>query len=493
MSSSQLPQGAKAPPITTATPTPTAPSQVTSSVKEKKKFGWKIIPIIVGILLLGLVGAYFFLFMRGGDSPTQPDPNTGGGQTLPNDDGTGGGGTGGQKVVLQYWGLWEPSEVIDGVLTEYTKTHPNVSVQYTKQSHLDYRTRLQSALDTGNGPDIFRYHATWVPMLSDDLSALPSSVMSTSEFQSTFYPVASEQLQRNGSIVGIPLMYEGLALFYNKDALATAVVQPPATWGEVREAAKRLTIMEGGTIKRAGIAMGYTSNIDHYSDVLALLALQNGADLSKPNSREMTDALTFYAMFAKENVWSEALPRSTVAFARGDVAMIFAPSWRAHEIKLMNPTLKFATMPVPQLDPNEKITWASYWAEGVATKSKYQKESWEFLKYLSTKEVQQKLYSDQAQTRSFGEMYSRVDLANEVAADEVVGAFMADAPHAKGWYMSSYTHDGGINEEIIKYVQGAIDGIRQGSNTQGVIDTLAAGIGQVLSKYGVPAASTSQN
>lgn len=495
VSSSQLPPGSTKAPGPATPAAPTAPTQVTSSVKEKKKFSWKIIPIIVGILLVGLVAAYYFLFIRGDQTPQpRPPANTGGGETLPTDDGSGSGTTGGQKVVLQYWGLWEPSEVVEEVFAEYTKSHPNVSVQYTKQSHQDYRSRLQTALDSGNGPDIFRYHATWVPMLSSQLSSLPSAVMSTSEFQSTFYPVASKQLQYNGSIVGIPLMYEGLALFYNKDALATAVVQPPTTWGEVREAAKRLTIMEGGSIKRAGIAMGYTSNIDHYSDILALLALQNGADLAQPNSREMTDALTFYTMFATENVWSETLPQSTVAFARGDVAMIFAPSWRAHEIKLMNPSLQFATMPVPQLDPNEKITWASYWAEGVANKSKYQKDAWEFLKYLSSKEVQQKLYSDQAQTRSFGEIYSRVDLANELAADQVVGAFVADAPNAQGWYMSSATHDVGINDEIIKYIQDAINAMRQGSNGQGVVDTLTAGVTQVLSKYSaVGSASTSKN
>lgn len=442
------------------------------------------------MLLVVLLGAFYFLFMRGDNSTSRPNTgnNTGSGSGNSTDNGSGT-STGGQKVVLQYWGLWEQSDVVKEVLDEYTQAHPNVSIQYTMQSHRDYRTRLQTALSSGNGPDIFRYHASWVPMFTTELSSLPSAVMSTSEYQSTFYPVASQQLQSKGSIVGIPLMYEGLALFYNTDALATAVVQPPTTWGEVRSAAQRLTIREGETVKRAGIAMGYTSNVDHYADILALLALQNGADLSKPNSKQMMDALTFYSLFAEENVWNESLPASTVAFARGDVAMIFAPSWRAHEIKLMNPNLKFATMPVPQLDDDEdnQISWASFWAEGVSSKSKYQKEAWEFLKYLSSKDVQMKLYSDQAQTRSFGEIYSRVDLSNELAADPVVGAFVADAPKAKGWYMSSMTHDGGINDEIITYVKDTLNQMTAGKKADAVIDGLSAGITQVLQKYSVVA------
>lgn len=489
VSPSNIPTGAATAPVPATPPPAGKPTEVTSSVKEKKKFSWKLIPIIVGVLLVVLLGAFYFLFMRGNSSTSRPSTsnNTGGGSGSTTNTGS---GTTGQKVVLQYWGLWEQSDVMKEVLDEYTQAHPNVSVQYTMQSHKDYRTRLQTALSSGNGPDIFRYHASWVPMFASELSSLPSAVMSTSEYQSTFYPVASQQLQSKGSLVGIPLMYEGLALFYNTDALATAVVQPPTTWGEVRAAAQRLTIREGEAVKRAGIAMGYTSNVDNYADILALLALQNGADLSKPNSKQMMDALTFYSLFAEENVWSEALPASTVAFARGDVAMIFAPSWRAHEIKLMNPNLKFATMPVPQLDQDKdkQIAWASFWAEGVSSKSKYQKESWEFLKYLSSKEVQMKLHSDQAQTRSFGEIYSRVDLANELAADPVIGAFVADAPKAQGWYMSSMTHDVGINDEIITYVKDVLNQMVTGKKADAVIEGLSAGINQVLQKYSVVAA-----
>lgn len=494
VSPANIPAGSAKAPANTSAPQGAPPAQVTSEVKEKGKFGWKIIPIIVGILLVALVGAYYFLFMRDGGSSNnagnnsgaanRPNNNTGSTNTGSSNTGT----TSGEKIVLQYWGLWEESATLQEVLADYTKTKPNVDIQYQKQNHRDYRTRLQTALDSGNGPDIFRYHATWVPMLEEQLSPLPTAVMSTSEYQSTFYPVAQKQLQSGGSLVGIPLMYEGLALFYNTDALATAVVQPPTTWSEVQVAARRLTIKEGNTVKRAGIALGYTSNIDNYSDILALLALQNGADLSKPNSRQMQDALTFYSRFAEQEVWSTALPQSTVAFARGDVAMIFAPSWRAHEIKLMNPELNFATMPVPQLDPTKKITWASFWAEGVSNDSKNQREAWEFLKYLSSKEVQMKLHSDQAQTRSFGEIYSRVDLANELAADPVVGAFLSDAPHAEGWYLSSMTHDAGINDEMINYAKDALNQMTSGKNAQNVIDQLSAGFTQVLQKYGVVAA-----
>src|SRR5690606_26128309 len=135
-----------------------------------------------------------------------------------------------------------------------------------KQSHKDYRTRVQNARSSGNGPDIFRYHATWVPMMKSVLAPLPSAVMSAPEYQTTFYPIAGTQLQVNGTPVGIPLMYEGLALYYNVDILNTAVVQPPKAWPEVQAAARTLTVTEGGVVKRAGIAMGNATNVEHFSD-----------------------------------------------------------------------------------------------------------------------------------------------------------------------------------------------------------------------------------
>jgi multiple sugar transport system substrate-binding protein len=297
--------------------------------------------------------------------------------------------------------------------------------------------------------------------------------------------VAGTQLQVSGTPVGIPLMYEGLALYYNVDILNTAVVQPPKTWSEVQTAARTLTVTENGVVKRAGIALGNATNVEHFSDIVALLMLQNGADFAHPNSPETRDALLFYTKFLKDDFWSESLPNSSVAFARGDVAMMFAPSWRAHEIKQMNPSLNFATVSVPQLSGDAKFAWANYWAEGVSVKGKHQKEAWQFLKYLSSKDVQQKIYAAQAETRSFGEIYSRIDAADSLVADKVVGAYVLDAPKASGWYMSSYTHDAGINDEIIEYYADAVTGILSGKGTEEVLQTLESGVKQVLQKYGV--------
>ncbi|MCC6710736.1 MAG: extracellular solute-binding protein, partial [Candidatus Pacebacteria bacterium] len=122
-----------------------------------------------------------------------------------------------EQTILTYWGLWEPNGVLDEVIQEYQNKNPGIKIDYRVQSHKDYRERLQTAIASGNGPDIFRYHASWVPMLGTDLAVLPASVMSATEFKESFYPSASQMLQIDGKIVGLPMMYEGLGLYYNKD------------------------------------------------------------------------------------------------------------------------------------------------------------------------------------------------------------------------------------------------------------------------------------
>jgi hypothetical protein len=49
--------------------------------------------------------------------------------------------------------------------------------------------------------------------------------------------------------------------------------------------------------------------------------------------------------------------------------------------------------------------------------------------------------------------------------------------------MNSFTHDGGLNDSIIKYYEDAINALNRGESIDSVIETLSTGINQVLSRY----------
>lgn len=405
---------------------------------------------------------------------------------------------GGSKSVstgkITWWGLWEDSSVVTPLISAYEASHPGVKITYVMQSQQDYRERLASALAKGTGPDIFSFHNTWVPMFKNDLDALPATVMNPADFAKTFYPVISSDLSYGNSIVGIPIGYDALTLYINQDIFDKSGKTPPTTWDDLRSTARALTIKDDqGIIIQSGVALGRTENVDNWQDILALLMLQNGVDLARPTGKSAEDALTFFTLFSTiDGVWDATLPTSTQAFSAGKLAMYIAPSWRAFEIKHANPDLRFKTVPVPQLpkdSPSEPdMSYATYWAQGVWSKSPNKTASWNFLKYLSEKDSLQNLYKNESTVRSFGEPYPRVDMATLLSGDPIVGSIISQAPGARSWYLASRTFDGptGINTQISNYFADAVNSLVLRKKTvTDALDTAAQGVAQVLKQYGI--------
>ena len=394
---------------------------------------------------------------------------------------------------IVWWSLWEDDATITSLISDYQSKNPKVKIKYIKQSKEDYRERLTNALVKGTGPDIFRYHNTWVPMLKSELDKMPSSIYSTTDFANTFYPVAVADLTSGTSLVGIPLEYDGLSLFVNEEIFEKSGKSIPATWNDVRQTARELTIKdERGNITQSGIALGRTENVDSWPEILGLMMLQNGVDLNKPTGKLAEDALAFYTIFSSsDGVWDATLPSSTVAFAGGKLAMYFGPSWRAFEIRLQNPGLRFKTVPIPQLpktSANEPdVNYASYWAEGVSSKSKNKSESWKFLKYLSEKENLQNFYQNASKIRMFGEPYSRMDMEALLADHPIIGFTTTGAKVAQTWFLQSRTWDGptGINSQINKYFEDAVNAVNSGKEVSKALEPVASGVIQVLSQYGI--------
>jgi len=398
-----------------------------------------------------------------------------------------------EETEIVYWGLWEDSNIIEPLITEYEANNPGVNIKYVRQSHQDYRERLLSAMTKDTAPDIFRFHNSWVPMLKKQLDYLPASVMSASEFAQTFYPVAISDLTSETGIVGIPLEYDAISLFINEDIFTSAGRTAPKTWDELRSTARELTVKdENGIITQAGVALGRVENVDHWQEILALMMLQNGVDMSNPTGKLAEDALTFFTVFSTvDGVWDQTLPPSTTAFAAGKLAMYFAPSWRIFEILQQNPNLNIRAINVPQL-PKSSISdsgtsYASYWVEGVWSQSAKKSTAWDFLKFLSAKESLQKIYQNASKVRLFGEPYPRIDMANLLTDDPIVGVIISDAPYAQSWYLYSRTWDGetGINTLLSKYFEDGITAVNSGETSKDSLETVSSGVSQVLTQYGL--------
>lgn len=389
-----------------------------------------------------------------------------------------------ESVTLNYWGLWEPTSVMQAVIADYEAANPNVKINYSMQSVKNYRTRFLSASTQSNPPDIVRIHNTWLPMLRKDLAPAPESVVPLSEL-SDFYPVVKQNFVVGDKLYALPLEIDGLALIYNEDILKEAGATPPADWNTLRKLAFDLTKTNPETkiIERAGVALGTTNNVEHWSDILGLLILQNSGKPGKPSETAVQHALTFYTLFStQDKSWDASQPNSVYAFATGTVAMIIAPAWQVSEIKAINPNLNFKVAPAPVL-PTANIAWASYWAEAVPLTSKNPTEAWKFIKYLSSAPVLQKMYAGASQIRALGEPYPRISMASTLANDPIAGAFITQGPNYQSWYLADRTYDEGVNDQFSQYYEDAVNGINNGQTVGAILKSLDEGVAQVLLKY----------
>lgn len=392
----------------------------------------------------------------------------------------------GQEVV--WWGINFNEQAVSGLISEYEKNNPLIKVKYTKQSSKDYRERLTNALLKGEGPDIFEFHNTWVPMFSQDLETIPSNVMSAADYTKTFYPVVSTDMSLGKGFVGIPLAYDSLTLYINEELFEKQGTTPPATWDDLKKKAEEFTIRDdNGVIKQAGIPIGRTENVDYWQEILGLMLVQNGADLTNPSDSKTQEALNYFISFSKdeEGVWDTTMPLSTKAFAAGKVAMYLGTGKEIENIKSINPELRFKTVPAPQVakaTPDQPdISYATYWVQGINSKSKKIETSWNFLKYLSEKDNLIKLHEAQG---AFIGIYPRVDMLDQLE-DPLYGSIVSMAQSGKTWYLQSNTNDGenGINTLVNNAYKEAIDNLNSRVTMKKVIEKLVTDMNQILNTF----------
>jgi len=432
----------------------------------KKKL---ILIVLIGIFVVGLVVLALWAFIfRGGSDKSDED------------------------VTLTYWGVWEDINVLQPVFDEFERENPNITIQYEKidiKTLGDYVSRLKTRTSEGKGPDIMRFHSSWLLQIQDILMPFPEDVVAETGLSDDYFKVVERDLKRNGAYYGLPLSIDTLALYVNASLLNNLGASVPTSWDDLESTSRELTTVEGGKIIRSGVAMGTYDNIAHASDLIALLFLQNGADiedLTEENLESAVSALQFYTRFSDKSdvaVWDQGMENSKIAFAGEKLAMYFGYSWDIFEIQAFNPNLVFEVHPVPSLFGTDS-TIASYWAEGISNKSKNPEAAFKFLKFMGKNETIQKIYENQVKARGYGSPYPKKSLAEFQKDNKLVYPFLIRADNAVSTFFASDTYDAGLNEEMNVYLGNAIRGIiNDNISYSSAVETLGNGVRQVLSRH----------
>lgn len=380
-----------------------------------------------------------------------------------------------KPITLTYWRVFDGPDAFDDIITQYKVIHPNINIVYKKLRLDEYENELLNALAEDRGPDIFSIHNTWMKKYQTKLIPMPDAItmvylstqgtikkevvselkttksISLKELKDKFVDVVGRDvILDDGKVYGLPLSVDTLAMYYNKDLFNLAgISKVPAYWNEefIQDIKKLTKQNVEKEIVQSGVALGGSTNINRYSDILAVLMMQSGATMMNErgqvtfnaatpstNYTPGVDALRFYTDFAdqaKESyTWNSDQPNSLEMFMGGNLAIMLSYSYDLETIKAQAPKLNFSIAKLPQIEgnPPTNINMANYWVEVVSKKSKNPNEAWDFVQFM-TKEDQAKTYL--TKTKRPTALRSLVATQKE---DDEIGIFADQVLTAKSWY-----------------------------------------------------------
>jgi multiple sugar transport system substrate-binding protein len=399
------------------------------------------------------------------------------------------GGQAYQPISLEYWTVFNSPDDYSQVIADYSALHPNVRINVKKFRFDEYEELLVNALAEDRGPDILSVHNTWVPSYRAKLLPLPAvtsmayqyttgsiSKETITELRSTrslntadvqriyveqaFNDVTAREffLDDDGepafgapAIYALPIAYDTMVLYYNRDLLDNAGIPEPATyWHEFQEDVQQLARFDSqGRILAAGAALGTANNVPRATDILTLLMMQNGAQMIDDEGEVVFDefppvlqgerssipgeqALRFYTSFANENnrnyTWNNSQPNGLEAFIEGKSAYFFGYQYHEEQIKGLAPKLNFTVTTFPQIQGNEEVYFANYWVESVSKKTRNPDAAWDFVQFMTGQDEAAKFLEDS------GKLTARRDLLEEQAIDPAREVYINQILRSKSWY-----------------------------------------------------------
>jgi ABC-type glycerol-3-phosphate transport system substrate-binding protein len=369
-----------------------------------------------------------------------------------------------KTVILKFVGPWDTKENWADIAKKFNdfklreeNGFLNVLIQYEMVSdQINYENNVREMQFEGDGPNIYMIFNSWASRYQEKLLPVPREMMTVMQFENTFAKVSAEDFILPESktsekrIYALPFYIDTPALYYNADRFANeGLIKAPETWEDFKNYTEKLTIRdETGNIEKAGAAFGGGENVNRSQDIIILLVMQNNfrqnqaENLTSLNSPQGIAAVKFYADFTdpakRFYTWNESQMYSIDAFVQRKAAMMINYSHHIDNIISKDSTLNFKIAPVPQLDKNYKVNYASYWVPVVPKiapcrsadpKVNCYDLAWEFLNFAAKKE-NAKLYLNSTKRAA-----ANLELAKEQASSytDLRSIFAEQVFTAKSW------------------------------------------------------------
>lgn len=334
------------------------------------------------------------------------------------------------KTTLDFWSFWGSGarqEVIEEIIDDFNASQDKIEVKYSYQPWGDIWTKSLSSITAGNPPDVIVQDINSVAQRAEAQQATNLSEYIEEGFSDEFYPQLWDTVEYEGDAYAVPFNTDTQVIFYNKTLFKEAGIseeQLPQTWEELETVARKLDVKNGDDFERIGFYPLWNLGADVWAlnadDGVSWFDKDENVKIDTDNKVEALEWILDWQEYYGQDTINrlEAEFGSGVAdpFISGLVVM------RAQNINYYSSLaenapddFEFGVIQIP-----EKESGSGHWSWGggfvleVPYGAKDPEASYEFIKYLSTPEVQEKFGE-----KSFDIMANRTANENLVNNDNL--------------------------------------------------------------------------
>ena len=290
---------------------------------------------------------------------------------------------------------------IEAITKEFEQKNPNIKVELDFVTYEALHDKIVTAAASKAGTyDVVLIDCIWPAEFAAAGFIKDVSDLVTPEVRQDIWPGAVEAVTYKGKLYGMPWLNDVLYLYYNKEMLkAAGFDNPPKTWDELRQmgmAAKDKNLVQYPFVEYFQQDEGLTIAYAYY---LIAFGGKFFDDNDNPafNSPEGQAALDYMVSGMKDGMYNPASLESTYeevrrTFSQG--ASLFSVNW-TYQYNLANDPKEsqIAGKAEIALMPGEKapsVTINGGMGLSIMSDSKHPKEAWQYIQYLSSKDVQKR-------------------------------------------------------------------------------------------------------
>ncbi len=249
---------------------------------------------------------------------------------------------------LTFWNFWDQKFILP-VIEQFERENPGIKIRSEQMNWGNGFDKVVIAMANGRAPDICELGSTWMGRFMAEGALLDIS-SHTADLKQQY--LMWEAVTSNGRVFGLPWLVSTRVLFYNRQLLRKAGLnpdEPPRTWAELLAAARLMHDPKSGIY---GFGMNAGEGHILYKKFMPFVWGNGGRILDSAgrfafNGPATREALEFYLQL-KDFSYCEKQDLLDEAFKLGRLGLAISGSWNFARYPVDAPQLDFGVAIIPR-------------------------------------------------------------------------------------------------------------------------------------------------